>query len=232
MGAWQQFKRNGDFMINFNLLLEYYPLLLQGVVTSLQIAFTSCAIGAVIGTGLGIILAGKNKSAKLFAQVYVSIVRGTPMLIQIMGTYFVLRSLGVPIPALWSAIISIGLNSAAYLSQTILSGITSVSKGQIEAAKTLGFTPAQTIRYIIFPQAIRTVLPNLESEIVTLIKDSSLASTIGVYELTQRGQVIMSQTYDMPSIFFAIGIIYLMLTTTVTILMSFLNKKINYHAKP
>ncbi len=219
-------------MINFDLLLQYYPLLLQGVMTSLQIAFTSCAIGAIVGTGLGIILAGKNSYAKLFAQTYVSIIRGTPMLIQVMGTYFVLRSIGIPIPALWSAIISIGLNSAAYLSQTILSGITSVSKGQIEAAKALGFTPAQTIRYIIFPQAIRAVLPNLESEIVTLIKDSSLASTIGVYELTQQGQVVMSQTYDMPSIYFAVGIIYLILTTTVTILMSLLNKKINYHAQP
>ena len=174
----------------------------------------------------------KNKIAKMLSQTYVAIIRGTPMLIQVMGTYLVLRSLGVPIQPLWSAIISIGLNSAAYLSQTILTGITSVSKGQIEAAKTLGFSQAQTIRYIIFPQAIRTVLPNLESEIVTLIKDSSLASTIGVYEITQQGRIIISQTYDTPSVFFAIGIIYLLLTTTVTILMSLLNKKINYHAKP
>lgn len=219
-------------MINFDLLLKYYPLLLAGVITSLQIAFASCAIGAIIGTGLGVILAGKHKIARLFAQAYVSIVRGTPMLIQIMGTYFILRSIGVPIPALWSAIVSIGLNSAAYLSQTILSGITSVSKGQIEAAKTLGFSSAQTIRYIIFPQAIRSILPNLESEIVTLIKDSSLASIIGVYELTQQGQMIISQTYDTPSVYFGIGLIYLVLTTTVTILMSLLNKKINYHAKP
>jgi His/Glu/Gln/Arg/opine family amino acid ABC transporter permease subunit len=219
-------------MINFELLLKYYPLLITGVATSLQIAFVSCGIGTVIGTCLGIILAGKNKFAKFFAQAYVSTVRGTPMLIQVMGTYLVLRNFGIPIPALWSAIISIGLNSAAYLSQTILSGIMSVSKGQIEAAKTLGFTSAQTTRYVIFPQAIRTVLPNLESEIVTLIKDSSLASTIGVYELAQQGQIIISQTYDTPSVFFAIGIIYLMLTTTITILISLINKKINYNAKP
>lgn len=218
-------------MINFDLLIKYYPLLLAGIMTSLQIAFISCGIGAIVGTCLGIILAGKNKVAKFFAQAYVSIIRGTPMLIQVMGTYAVLRTIGVPIPALWSAIISIGLNSAAYLSQTILTGITSVSKGQIEAARTLGFTPMQTIRYIIFPQAIRTVLPNLESEIVTLIKDSSLASTIGVYEIMQQGQVVISQTYDTPSVYFAIGIIYLILTTTVTILMSLLNKKINYHAQ-
>ena len=218
-------------MINFDLLIKYYPLLLAGIMTSLQIAFMSCAIGAVVGTCLGIVLAGKNKFAKIFAQAYVSIIRGTPMLIQVMGTYAILSSMGVPIPRIWSAIISIGLNSAAYLSQTILSGITSVSKGQVEAAKTLGFTPTQTIRYIIFPQAIRTVLPNLESEIVTLIKDSSLASTIGVYDIMQQGQIIIIQTYDTPSVYFAIGIIYLILTTTVTILMSLLNKKINYHAK-
>jgi ABC-type amino acid transport system permease subunit len=140
--------------------------------------------------------------------------------------------MGIPIPRPWSAIISIGLNSAAYLSQTILTGITSVNKGQLEAAQTLGFTKAQIIRHIIFPQAIRTVLPNLESEIVTLIKDSSLASTIGVYELTKQGDIIRSQTYDTVSVFFAIGLIYLTLTTTVTILISVLNKKINYHAKP
>lgn len=218
-------------MINLNLLATYYPLLLKGVGLSLQIAFISCGIGAILGTALGVILAGKNKFAKFFAQLYVSIIRGTPMLIQITGTYLVLTKAGVPISALWSATISIGLNSAAYLSQTILTGITSVSKGQLDAAKSLGFSPAQTIRYIIFPQAVRTVLPNLESEIVTLIKDSSLASTIGVYELTKQGNIIISQTFDAPTIFFAIGLMYLILTTTVTILMSLLNKKINYHAK-
>jgi len=218
-------------MINFDLLIKYYPLLVSGVGISLKIAFISCAIGTIVGTALGIILAGKNKVAIFFAQLYVSIVRGTPMLIQVMGTYSVLGCLGVPIPALWSAIISIGLNSAAYLSQTVLTGITSVSKGQLDAAKSLGFSSSQTTRYIVFPQAFHAVLPNLESEIVTLIKDSSLASTIGVYEIMQQGQVIISQTYDIPSVYFGIGCIYLLLTTTVTILMSLLNKKINYHAK-
>ncbi len=194
-------------MINLNIIVKYYPMLLSGTLISLQIAFISSGIGALVGTCLGVILASTNKVAKFFAQLYVSIVRGTPMLIQIMGMYVVLRTAGIPIPAFWSAIISIGLNSAAYLSQTILSGIKSVSKGQIEAAQTLGFTKYQTIRYIIFPQAIRTVIPNLESEIVTLIKDSSLASTIGVYEISKQGEIIISQTYDPISVFFAIGIV-------------------------
>lgn len=219
-------------MIDINLLIKYSPRLLNGVLVTLQIAATSCAIGTVVGTTLGIILSRENKIAKFFAQTYVSIIRGTPMLIQIMATYLLLKHAGFSISALWSAIISIGLNSGAYLSQTVLSGITSVSKGQLEAAKTIGFTPIQTIRYIVFPQAFRTVLPNLESEVVTLIKDSSLASFIGVYELSKQGDIIISQTFDAPSIFIAIGLIYLTLTTTVTILTSLLNKKINYHAKP
>jgi len=218
-------------MINFDLVIKYYPFLLQGVATSLEIAFMSSALGAILGTCLGVVLASKNKVAKFFAQMYVSIIRGTPMLIQVMGLYLILRTAGIPIPALWSAIISIGLNSAAYLSQTILSGITSVSKGQIEAAKALGFSQKQTIRYIIFPQAIRTVLPNLESEIVTLIKDSSLASTIGVYEISKQGDIIISQTYDPITVFAAIGLIYLLLTTLVTILIALLNKKIHNHAQ-
>lgn len=217
-------------MIDFNLLLKYYPRLLQGVAVSLQIALVSCAIGAIIGTCLGIILSGNNRIAKFFAQAYVSIVRGTPMLIQITATYLLLKYAGFSISALWSATISIGINSGAYLSQTILTGITSVSKGQLEAAKTLGFTPAQTIRYIIFPQALRTVLPNLESEIVTLIKDSSLASFIGVYELSKQGDIIISQTFDAPTIYFAIGLMYLALTTLVTVLMNILNKKVHTHA--
>lgn len=219
-------------MINYHLIIKYYPLLFNGIITSLQIAFIGCTLGAILGTGLGIILAGNNTIAKAFAKAYVLIIRGTPMLIQVMGMYLILTKSGIAISALWSAIISIGLNSGAYLSQTILSGITSVNKGQIEAAKTLGFSKAQTIRYIIFPQAIRTVIPNLESEIVTLIKDSSLASTIGVYEITQQGKIIISQTYDVVSVYFVISIIYLCLTTIVTILISLLNKKIHNHVKP
>jgi len=220
----------GFCMINIELLIKYYPLLLSGIATSLQIAFMSCAIGAILGTFIGIILSGTNKIAKFFAQIYVSIIRGTPMLIQVMGTFFVLRSLGFQISPLWSAIFSIGMNSAAYLSQTILSGIMSVNKGQIEAAKTLGFSPVQIIYHIIVPQAVRTVLPNLESEVVTLVKDSALASTIGVYEISKQGEIILSRTYDAISVYFAIGLIYLLLTTVVTILMSLLNKKINNHA--
>lgn len=217
-------------MIDIDFLKEYGPLFISGIQLTLLIAFFSCLIGTCIGGIMGIILAGKSRVLKFLVMVYVTIIRGTPMLIQITATYFLLNFAGVPISALYSAILSIGLNSGAYMSQIILSGIKSVSKGQIEAAKVLGFTRRQTIHFIILPQALRNVLPALGNEFVTLVKDSSLASTIGVYELTQQGTFIIQNTFDAPAVYITVGFIYLCLTSVVSLLVSSLDKKLNKYA--
>lgn len=216
-------------MIEFSTLSHYYPLLIAGARTSLRIAGLSCLLGSCIGTVLAFILASKSKPLKFVAHLYVTIIRGTPMLIQIAATFYLLKFAGIPISALASAIISIGLNSGAYVSQIMLSGIKSVSHGQIEACQMLGLSRLQTIRYIILPQTIRAVLPSLGNEFVTLIKDSSLASTIGVYELAKQGEIITSQTLDAPTVFFALAVIYLTMTTTLTILINYLDTKMNNH---
>jgi ABC-type amino acid transport system permease subunit len=153
------------------------------------------------------------------------------MLIQILATYHLINFFGYQISALNSAILSIGLNSGAYISQIILSGINSVNKGQIEAAKALGFSQFQTTRFIVLPQAIRNILPALGNEFVTLIKDSSLASTIGVYELSKQGSIIISQTFDAPTIYIVIGLIYLIMTSTISIAISFLGGKLKYNVE-
>ena len=213
-------------MINIEIIKEYYPLLIQGTFVTLQIALYSCIVGSIIGSISGVALAGTNKFLKSLISVYVTIIRGTPMLIQITATFYLLKLAGYQITAFWSAILSIGLNSGAYLSQIIFAGIQSIGKGQIEAAKTLGLSKLQTTKLIILPQAIRTMLPALGSEFITLVKDSSLASTIGIYELTKQGQLIMSQSYDMPTMYLAIGLIYLILTSLVSFGISLLEKKL------
>ena len=213
-------------MINIEIIKEYYPLLIQGTFITLQIALYSCIIGSIVGSIAGIILAGANKFLKFFVNVYVTIIRGTPMLIQIAATFYLLKIAGYPITAFWSAILSIGLNSGAYLSQIILAGIQSIGKGKTEAAKTLGLSKLQTTKLIILPQAIRTMLPALGSEFITLVKDSSLASTIGIYELTKQGQIIMSQSYDMPTMYLTIGLVYLALTSLVGFGVSLLEKRL------
>ena len=213
-------------MIDIKSIQEFFPLLLQGACLTLQIALYVCLIGSILGTIAALILAGKNKLLKIFILAYVTIIRGTPMLIQVAGTFYLLKISGYHITAFWSAILSIGLNSGAYLSQVILSGIQSIEKGQTEAAQTLGLTQLQTTKLIILPQAVRTVLPSLGNEFITLVKDSSLASTIGVYELTKQGQIIMSQTYDAPTMYLTIGLMYLLLTSLIGLGVSLLEKKL------
>ena len=217
-------------MIDLEILNEYGPLFFNGLTMSLRIAFLSCCLGTLFGTVAGIILAGSSKVLRFFVTLYVTIIRGTPMLIQITATYFLLIYAGFQISALYSAIFSIGLNSGAYVSQIVLSGIKSVGKGQIEAAKVLGFSQGQIISLIVLPQALRNVLPALGNEFVTLVKDSSLASIIGVYELTKQGDIVLSQTYDYPAVYLIIGLCYLSITTIVSLLISMLEKRLNKHA--
>ena len=218
-------------MIDLAFIQEYYAFFLKGTLISLQIAFFSCLMGTILGIMVGVILAYKIRVLYPCARLYVIVIRGTPMLIQIAATYYFLIYLGFALSAFWSAIISIGLNSGAYVSQIVMAGINSVGQGQSEAAKTLGFTNIQIVRYIVLPQAIATVLPALGNELITLVKDSSLASTIGVYELTQQGKFIMSQTYNAPAVYMMMGVIYLTLTTLISGVVSILEKRMQSHVK-
>lgn len=218
-------------IIDFNLIIEYLPALLKGLIVTLQIAGIGCFIGLVLGTILALMQTSNNKALRIFVTSYVVIIRGTPMLIQILCAYFLLPQIGINVPALWTAIIAIGLNSAAYISQIIRSGISSIATGQMEAAKVLGFSTSDTIRYIVLPQALRTTLPALGNEFVTLIKDSALASVISVPELTKQANFIKSKTFDAITVYFAVAILYLILTSTISFFVAHLEKRMNNYAQ-
>ena len=217
-------------MIDFNLIIESLPKLLRGVGVTLQLAGLSICIGLIGGTLLGIMHTSKNKLTRSLVSFYVTIIRGTPMLIQITFIFYILPELGITLPRFWAAVVAIGMNSSAYVSQIIRSGIASVSIGQTEAAQTLGLNSMQTTRYIVLPQAIRIILPALGNEFITLIKDSSLAMVIGVRELYKEGSLIRSYTYDAISVYFALGIIYLILTSSMAMFVSYLEKRMQRHA--
>lgn len=218
-------------IIDFTLIMESLPILLQGLVVTLQIAFASSFIGLLLGVIFALMQTSNHKIVWSIVSVYVIIIRGTPMLIQILMAYFLLPQIGIHISALWTAIIAIGLNSAAYISQVVRSGIASVGRGQIEAAKVLGFSKKDTIKHIVLPQALRATLPSLGNELVTLIKDSALASLIGVTELTKQANLIKSKTFDAITVYFAVAILYLMLTSTVSFFIACLEKRMNIHAQ-
>lgn len=214
-------------MIDYNLLAEALPQLIVAATKTLSIAFLSASIGFIGGTLIALLHMSSNKLLNALLMFYVTIIRGTPMLLQIMFMYIMLPQLGINISAFSTAILSIGLNSCAYISQVIRSGIKSIEKGQIEAARCLGITNTHLICHIILPQAFMVVIPVLLNELITLIKDSSLASLIGVIELYKRGEIIISQTHDAMLIYVCVGFIYLVLTTSLTLLVTSIEKKIN-----
>jgi polar amino acid transport system permease protein len=213
---------------HLSIILTYLPNLLFGAALSLKVTICSVILGFIGDTLLAVMLLYGNKAMRVIAKAYVIIVRGSPMLVQIVTLFFVLPSLRIVIPAFWTAVLAIGLNSAAYISEIVRAGIQSVGIGQQEAAQTLGFTRWQTVRLVILPQAFNNVLPALGNEIITLIKETSLASVIGVAELTHQGSFMMSRTYDAISTYMAVGIIYLIMTSVATCCLHALERKISY----
>lgn len=214
-------------MIDFDLIWQSLPALLHGAGLSLSIALAAALIGLSLGTLLAFAERSEWRPLRFAVFAYVTVLRGTPMLIQILFVFYVLPQFGITIDPFWAAALAIGLNSGAYISQTIRSGINAVPKGQIEAAHTLGFERIATMQHIILPQAFRFSLPSIGNELITLVKDSSLASIIGVMELSKQASVIRSRTYDAFSILLAVALIYLVMTA----MLSFCTKKLEKRLK-
>lgn len=217
-------------MIDFELIYQSLPNLLLGTLVSLQITLVAASMGLSLGTLLGLAETTRSPLIHFAIGSYVTLFRGTPMLVQILFVFYVLPQLGLDLSPFWAASLAIGLNSGAYISQIIKTGVNAVSKGQIEAAYTLGFTPFKTMRYIVFPQAIKTTLPALGNELITLVKDSSLASIIGVMELTKEASIIRSRTYDAFSILLAISLIYLILTASISFCLNHYEARLKKYA--
>ncbi|HXW86170.1 MAG TPA: amino acid ABC transporter permease [Candidatus Bathyarchaeia archaeon] len=217
-------------MINIDLICQNFPALLNGVVLTLHIAAISSCIGIVLGIILAFAQQVPFALVRWVVTAYITFTRGTPMFTQILFAFYVLPQFGITFAPLSVAIIAIGLNSACYVSQIVRSGIFSVSKGQKEAARVLGFSGFQIARYIVLPQAIRAVIPALGNEAITLVKDSSLASVIGVGELSRQGSVIISRTYDAITIFAAMTMLYLLITSTISYIVAVVERKMNIHA--
>lgn len=217
-------------VINWALISASLPVLLKGMIVSLHIMIMALAVGLCLGTLLGILESRSHWIVRILVKVYVNIIRGTPMMVQIAFFYFVLPMLGFSVSAFWTAIIAIGINSSAYVSEIIRSGISAVGRDQIEAAKVLGFTPFQTIWYFVLPQAVRYVIPALANESISLLKDTSLASTIGVTELYKEGRSIINESYDVLSVFVILAVMYLVLTTTISFIAQMIQKWMNKYA--
>ena len=213
---------------NFDLIVNSFPLLLLGAVITVKITAMSVALGIVIGLFAGIARICRVKPLRWISAVYVDFFRGTPLLVQIFLFYFAVPVItGQRIDPYVAAVGSCGINSGAYIAEIVRAGIQSIDEGQMEAGRSLGMTWAQTMRYIIVPQAMKRVIPPLGNEFIALLKDSSLVSVIGFEELTRRGQLIIAKTYASLEIWFSVAIIYLIMTLTISRFVAFLEKRYN-----
>lgn len=217
-------------MIDTLLIFQRAPELLRATAISLALAVGALIIGAFLGTLLAILETSGSRIARVLIKIYTTVLRGTPMLIQIVFIYYLVSS-HLHLSAFWCALLAIGMNSSAYISQIIKAGIRSISTGQLEAAQTLGIPRNELLKTVILPQAIRTVLPALGNEAITLVKDTSLASMIGVSELFFVGKTIISQTYDALSVYIALACIYLIITISLSYAITLLESKLSYHAR-
>lgn len=222
--------------MDFSFLPEYWAYFNYGALVTLIIALFSVFFGSILGTLIAFAQRSKYKALVWIANVYVWIFRGTPMVVQIMIAFamtnfvaptFQLGILDVDLSRLIPGIIVISMNSGAYVSETIRAGINAVPKGQLEAAYSLGIRPKQAMRYVILPQAIKNILPALGNEFVTIVKDSSLLSTIGVIELWNGAQTVATTTYLTQTPLLFAAFYYLMMTSILTLGIQVLERKLN-----
>jgi len=210
---------------NIDIIKEILPFLLKGALLTIFFSVTSEIIGIIIGLVTSVIRVTRIKVLSQLVVVYVDLFRGTPLLMQIIFIYYALPYVGINLPAIVAGIVALSVNSGAYVSEIFRAGIESIDRGQTEAARSLGMSYMQAMRYVVIPQTIKRVLPPLTNEFVALIKDSSLLSVIAIAELMRTAKEMMTWKMN-PSSLTAAAIIYLIITLPLTRYISYMEKKL------
>lgn len=204
------------FKFQWSVVLETFPLLLSGVKLTIIITIGGLLFGFVLGVATGLMKLSRSLPVRSLAGAYVEAIRGTPLIVQVMFLYFgVPMAVGLRIRPMTAGIIAIAVNSGAYIAEIVRGAVQSIDPGQIEAGRSIGLTRAQTMRYIIWPQAFRRMIPPLGNQFIISLKDTSLLVVIGVAELTRVGQEIIAVNFRAFEVWLTVGIAYLMMTLTI-----------------
>jgi len=232
-----------NFSSGFAFLDKYYMLYLIGAKNTLLLAIFAIISGIIIGISLALMRISKYRLLKFISSSYIELVRGTPLLVQLYIIYYGFQMLGINFPNISifkdvlginssdfiAGAITLGLNSAAYVGEIFRAGIQAVPKGQMEAARSLGFTYTSSMKNIILPQAIRNVLPALGNEFVVIIKESSIVSIIGIADLMYNAETVRSNTYQPIEPLVVVALIYFMITFPLSKLLAAAERRMRYH---
>ena len=218
-----------EFILNF-IEDNRWKYIVDGLKITLIVTIFAVLIGVLLGFLIAIVRTTHDKTGKLkilnaICRVYLTVIRGTPVVVQLMIIYFIIFG-SVDISKVLVAIIAFGINSGAYVAEIFRSGIMSIDNGQFEAGRSLGFNYAQTMMYIIMPQAFKNVLPTLCNEFISLLKETSVSGYIALQDLTKGGHIIRSRTYDAFMPLIAVALIYLAMVMIFTKLVSLLERRL------
>ncbi|MEG1503899.1 MAG: ABC transporter substrate-binding protein/permease [Enterococcus sp.] len=213
------------FQEDQSFLQKYGPYYLSGAKYTILLAFVGVLFGLIFGSLLALMKLSKNKLLKALAVIYIEYVRGTPLLVQIFIVYFGTGVVGLDLSKLLAGCIAVSLNSAAYVAEIVRAGINAVNKGQMEAARSLGMNQKEAMRFIIFPQAIKNILPALGNEFVTIIKESSVVSVIGVSELIFQTGVVQGASFKPFLPYVLVSLIYFAMTFCISRLLGLVERR-------
>lgn len=206
-----------------------WKLITNGLLTTLKVTFFAVLIGIALGFIIAIIRASSDRTGKMkwlnaLCKLYLTVIRGTPVLVQLMIIYFVIFASSDN--KVLAAVLAFGLNSAAYVAEIMRSGIMSIDIGQTEAGRSLGFNFAQTMAYFVVPQAFKNVLPALANEFIVLLKETSVSAMIGLSDLTYGANLIRSRTYEAFLPLIAIAVVYLIMVVVLSYFVGLLERRL------
>lgn len=211
----------------FGLIEKNYENLLKGLGRTLVLTLVSFAIALVAGTIIGLFSAAPSAVLNFIANIYVTILRGIPLIVLAFFMYFTVpQLLGIQITAFMAGIITLSLNTTAYIAEQVRGGIAAVDKGQLEAARSLGLPYGLSMRKVVVPQAIKIMIPSLINQFVITLKDTSILAVIGIVELTQTGRIIIARSYQSGSMWIIVGLIYLIMITLLTKLSNLIERRL------
>ena len=207
------------------LIIKYWPLFLEGATTTVLLSFFSVIVGVGCGTLMALARLSSNKFLSKAAKVYIDIIRGTPLLVQLYLVYFGLATV-LDLNDFVSGVIAVSVNTTAYIAEIIRSGIQSVDKGQMEAARSMGMPKRMAMRQIILPQAMKNILPAIGNEFATLIKETSIVSLIGIHDLMYSSDTVRGATFTVFIPLLMTAFLYFVMTTTFAFFMDKLERKL------
>jgi cystine transport system permease protein len=217
--------------IQYDLIIDSAPFLLKGAVATIELSLGGMAFGLILGLISGLMRLSHWWSLRTIAGVYVSFIRGTPLLVQLFILYYGLAEFGFRLSPLLAAVIGFSLNVGGYTAEVFRSAIAAIDKGQWEAGAVIGMTKPQTMMRIILPQAARIALPPLGNTFIGLIKDTSMAATIQVPELFRQAQLITARTYQVFTLYIAAAVIYWVISAVLSWGQHRLERRANAHVQ-